>query len=155
MNTHLELRTRVRAGVQYPNGTYKSERHFLDFIVDGQSLWEVLRRPDMVSVLCSEYAKDEVVKAVRRLLLDEKADLPNDRRSLFVCSECGDLGCGAITVVVERRGDTFTWNAFGYENNYEQAVSLDAYNSVGPFTFDATEYESRLRQAIQLDLADS
>jgi hypothetical protein len=30
----------MRAGVQNPNGTFKPERHSLDFVVDGQSLWE-------------------------------------------------------------------------------------------------------------------
>jgi len=59
-----------------------------------------------------------------------------------------------MTAVVERRGGTFAWSAFGYENNYEDAVSLDAYNVVGPFTFDAASYESTLRQAIPLRLAD-
>jgi hypothetical protein len=155
MNSHLELRALLRAGAQYPNGTSKSERHFLDFVVDGQWLWEVLgRRHDMVSVLWVEYPKDEIVKAVGRLLLEEKADLANNRRSLSVCSEWGDLGCGAITAVVERRSGTFAWRAFGHENNYEDAVSLDAYNVVGPFTFDAASYESTLRQAIPLRLAD-
>jgi hypothetical protein len=155
MNSQLELRALVRAGAQHPNATSKSERHFLAFVVDGQSLWELLgRRHDMVSVLCVEYAKDEIAKSVGRLLLQEKADVPNDRRSLFVCSECGDLGCGGITAVVERRGGSFTWSAFGYGTNYEDAVLLDAYSVVGPFTFDAARYESTLRQAIPLRLAD-
>jgi hypothetical protein len=96
MDSHLELRALKRAGVQYPNGTFKSERHFLDFVIDGQSLWEALRKPDMVSVLCVEYAEDETANAISRLLLSQKADLPDGRRSFFVCSECGDLGCGAI-----------------------------------------------------------
>ena len=34
----LELTPLIRAAAQYANGTSKSERHFLDFIVDGQSL---------------------------------------------------------------------------------------------------------------------
>ncbi len=90
------------------------------------------------------------MKAVGRLLLREKADLPNDRRSFFVCSKCGDLGCGAITAVVERQGDTITWKAFGYENTYEDKILLDAYSTVGPFTFDATAYERTLVQAMDL-----
>ena len=93
----FELAPAIRAGVTHPDGTFKSQRHFLDFLIDGHSLWEQLKKPDMVSVLCSEYAAkshDESVKAVNRLLLLEKADHPNDRRTLFICSEYGDLGCG-------------------------------------------------------------
>jgi hypothetical protein len=142
MASILELRSLVREGVQYPDGPFKSERHFFDFVVDGQSLWEALgKRRDMVSVLCVEYAKGATANVISRLLLSEKADFPNDRRSLFVCSECGGLDCGAITAVIERQGETFTWRAFGYENNYEDKLSLDTYNTVGPFAFDATEYD--------------
>jgi hypothetical protein len=151
MDSLLELAPLIRAGAQYANGTSKSERHFLDFVVDGRSLWEALgKRHDMVSILCVEYSADEIAKAVSRLLLNEKADLPNDRRSFFVCSECGDLGCGAITAVVERRGETITWKAFGYENTYEDKIRLDAYNTVGPFTFNATAYEHTFVQALDL-----
>ncbi len=145
----LELAPLTRVAVQCANGTSKSERHFLDFVVNGQSLWEALgKRHDMVSILCAEYSANETLKAVKRLLLDEKADLPNDRRSLFVCSECGDLGCGAITAVVDKKDETITWRNFGYENTYEDKVGLDDYTTVGPFTFNAATYESTILQAL-------
>jgi len=149
MDSLLKLTPLIRAGTQNADGTFKSERHFLDFVVDGKSLWEALgERHDMVSILCSEYSSDETAKAVGRLLLNGNADLSNDRHSLFVCSECGDLGCGAITAVVERQGEKITWKAFGYENTYEDKIFLDTYSTVGPFTFDATTYEHTLAQAL-------
>jgi hypothetical protein len=148
MDSLLKLTPLIRAGTQNADGTFKSERHFLDFVVDGQSLWEALgERHDMVSIVCAEHSADETAKVIGRLLLNEKADLPNDRRSFFVCSECGDLGCGAVSAVVERRGETITWKAFGYENTYEDKILLDAYCTVGPFTFDAMAYERTLLQA--------
>jgi len=151
MDSVLKLTPLIREGAQNANGTSKSKRHFLDFVVDGKSLWEALgKRHDMVSILCAEYSADETAKAVGRLLLNQKADLPNDRRSFFVCSECGDLGCGVITAVIERQGGTITWRAFGYENTYEDEILLDAYNTVGPFTFDATAYECTLVLAMDL-----
>jgi hypothetical protein len=151
MESTLKLTLLIREGMQNANGTSKSERHFLDFVVDGESLWEALGKPhDMVSILCAEYSADHTEKAVGRLLLNERADLPNDRRSFFVCSECGDLGCGAITAVVERKGETITWKTFGYENTYEDKIMLDAYSSVGPFTFTATAYEAALVKAMDL-----
>jgi hypothetical protein len=54
------------------------------------------------------------------------------------------------TAVIERQGESFTWRTFGYENNYEDKISLDAYSTVGPFTFDARKYESTLTQAMDL-----
>lgn len=143
----LQLTLLIRPWVKNANGTSQSERHFLDFVVNGQSLWEAVgKRHDMVSVLCLEYPADKTVKAINRLLLSEKADLPNDRRSFFVCSECGALGCGAITAVVQRQGETITWKNFGYENNYEDNVKLNDYR-LGPFTFNAKTYEHTLLQA--------
>jgi hypothetical protein len=149
MLDHLELTPLVRVGEQFPGGTFKSERHFLDFIVNGQSLWEALgKRHDMVSILCAEYSTDETAKSIGRLLLREKAALPNDRRSLFVCSECGDLGCGSITVAIDKQGETITWNTFGYENTYEDKIWLEDYCSIGPFTFNGALYESTLLQGM-------
>ena len=69
----------------------------------------------------------------------------------FLCAlSAATWGCGAITAVVERQGDTITWKAFGYENTYEDKILLDAYSTVGPFTFDATAYERTLVQAMDL-----
>jgi hypothetical protein len=150
MEAVLELIPATRIGVKYPNGTYKSERHFLDFVVNGESLWDAVgKQHDIVSALCADYGIEEVKKAVGRLLLTEKADLPNNRRSLFICSECGDLGCGAITAAMVKEHDTITWKDFGYENNYEDAVLLEKYKSLGPFTFKTEQYEGTLLQAIE------
>jgi len=43
----FELAPAIRAGVTHPDGTFKSQRHFLDFLIDGHSLWEQLKKPDM------------------------------------------------------------------------------------------------------------
>jgi hypothetical protein len=150
MIAHLTFIPARRSSIKYPNGTYKSERQFLDFVVDGQSLWEVVGKPrDLVSVLCAEYSPAESVRAVNRLRLTEKADFPGDRRSLFICSACGDLGCGAITALVVRQGDTIVWKDFGFENNYEENINLADYKGVGPFGFDFATCEIGFLQAIE------
>lgn len=149
MGSVLQLVPAMRIGVKYPGGAYKSERHFLDFVIDGESLWEKVGRPrDTVSVICFEYPREEIVKAVNRLLLTEKAVIPCDRRSLFICSECGDIGCGAVTAFAIREGQSVVWKDFGFENDYEENIRLDEYKDIGPFTFDWKEYESTLLQAI-------
>ena len=151
MDSILELKPLIRAEVKNADGTFKSERHFLDFVVDGRSLWEELgEKRDQVSILCAEYAAEETATAIGRLLMHEKAYLPNGRCSLFVCSECGDLLCGTITALVEKQGETITWKAFGYENTYEDKIWLDEYSTVGPFAFDAVSYESTLLQGMNL-----
>jgi hypothetical protein len=91
-----------------PGGSYQSERNFLDFIVDGQSLSERTRY-DLVSVLCKEWVPEERERSVLRLLGEEAADFPDDRRSILVCPECGDVGCGAVSAVVDFSYKTARW----------------------------------------------
>lgn len=93
------------------------------------------------------FVPEENAKAVRRLLLKEPADLPNDRRTLYVCPECGDLGCGVVSLVVERAGDRIIWRDFGYENGYEGMIHAEGFEGVGPFTFGRAGYEEAIRQA--------
>jgi hypothetical protein len=32
---------------------------------------------------------------------------------LYVCPECGDIQCGAMTVEITKTGNTYTWQNFG------------------------------------------
>ena len=146
----LEFLPAVRAGAKLPGGVYKSERHFLDFLVNGNSLWERSgKHHDMVSVFCREFAMEQTRRAVGRLLLNEEADFPDDRRALLICSECGDLGCGAISILVVKDRDCVVWKAFGYENTYDNHVKLSDYADVGPFAFDAAAYQALLSGAVK------
>jgi hypothetical protein len=151
MTERFELVPAIRTGTMDANGSYKSERHFLDFVIAGHSLWEKLKKSDMVSVLCFEYAAkalDESLRAANRLLLIENADHPHDRRSLFICSECGDLGCGAISCVIVKEGNAIVWREFGFQNNYEDVVERKHYTAIGPFIFHFASYERVLLRAI-------
>jgi hypothetical protein len=104
----------------------------------------------LVSVICYEYKREETIKAARRLLLSEKAVFPAARRSLFICSECGDIGCGAVTASVVREGHSIVWKDFGYENDYEENMLRDDYKQIGPYMFDWPNYERALLQAVDL-----
>lgn len=136
----LRLEWKRRAG-----GGGRTQRDFLDFIVDGQSLSAVVG--DQISCL-GWFVHEENVRAVRRLLLEEPADLPANRRALYVCPECGDLACGVVSVVVERVDKKIIWRDFGYEVNYQGVVHVEGFEEIGPFAFDADEYEKVIRQAI-------
>jgi hypothetical protein len=54
--SRLELAARVREGEVFAGRATRTERHYLDFVIDGKSLWQQLKKPDMVSILCFEYA---------------------------------------------------------------------------------------------------
>lgn len=136
----LRVEWKRRAG-----GGGRTQRDFLDFVIDGQPLSAIVG--DQISCL-GWFVPDENAKAARRLLLEEPADLPDNRRSLYVCPECGDLACGAVSLVVEPVGNKIIWRDFGYENNHEAEVRADGLEDLGPFVFNRTEYENVIKQAI-------
>jgi hypothetical protein len=137
----LKLEWKRREG-----GNGRTRRDYLDIVVDGQPLSELVGG-DVASCL-GGLTPEENDKAVRRLLLEEAADLPNNRRTLYVCPECGDIGCGAVSLVVERVEDKIIWRDFGYENSYEEVIRTEGYEDVGPFVFNRAEYEQAIKRAL-------
>ena len=138
----LELVRRDRKG-----GAKKTARSFLDFTIDGDSLYARLGEPlDLISPLWLDHpAPDEKEKAIQRLLKQATGDLHSDRVSLYICPECGDLGCGAISAEIIFSENAVVWSDFGYENNYEDAVARERYESIGPFEFDRVAYETAFK----------
>ncbi|ROP44663.1 hypothetical protein [Pseudokineococcus lusitanus] len=138
----------------------------LEFVVDGVALSERLaatpaRDPDtswvedplnMPSV--ADLARPSSAAAdLRRLAGVEPRDddfwpLGPGRLPLYVCPECGDLGCGAITVHVDHtRPGQVTWSALRHEKGYEPADDLDL-SAAGTFTFDADAYRQVLLEPV-------
>ncbi|RZS91817.1 hypothetical protein EV189_1069 [Motilibacter rhizosphaerae] len=102
--SRLELRPATRSG----SGT-RTERHFLDYVVDGQP-WAARHRLDEVTPLGWGTA-DLARAAVAQLLVEAPPDL-DGRVALYVCAECGDHLCGALTARVSRQDDVVTWSDF-------------------------------------------
>ena len=145
----LELTLRQKPYVKSPSATLQSERNYLDFVIDGQSLAE-LTRYNLVSVLCREWVSEEREKSVRRLLGEESADFPGDRRSLLVCPNCGDIGCGAVSIILHLSDKTVLWRDFGYQNNYEPEIHGQHLKELGPFEFDLSDYKNKLIRALDI-----
>ncbi|MGB7763409.1 MAG: hypothetical protein WBL33_00140, partial [Candidatus Acidiferrales bacterium] len=122
---------------------------YLDFVIDGCSVGELIgaKKRDQITFLATGFL--EVNYALRRLLLQEPADLPRNRRSIYVCPECGDIGCGAVTVEVLDAGDAILWRNFGYENNWEEGVNLSGLEHIGPFAFEKERYREAFTEALE------
>lgn len=141
-NTNLlRLEWKCREG-----GGGRTQRDYLDFIVDGQPFSENVGG-DLASCL-GWFDPEENTKAVRRLMLEEPADFRNNRGSLYVCSECGDLGCGAVSTVIEQVGDKIIWRDFGHQNDYEEKVVFGEYRNMNPLVFNRVEYEKAIKSAL-------
>ncbi|HUC27600.1 MAG TPA: hypothetical protein VMA73_33300 [Streptosporangiaceae bacterium] len=122
-------------------GGRRAERRFLDFLVGGQELGrlvsERVRLVDLAntyaSVLVTNWPAGFDAQAVRQLLGEDRSPLADGRIPLYVCAECGGLGCGSITAVIERAGDVVTWHSLGRQTDYDSFVDKEPFEDLGPF----------------------
>jgi hypothetical protein len=75
---------------------------------------------------------------IKTFTLREKSELETGRVMLYVCPECGDVDCGAVTAVIKDYGDRIIWKEFGYETGYG-GVS-ETYPSIAPIEFERQSY---------------
>jgi hypothetical protein len=131
----LELIWRTRQG-----GSGRTRREYLDFVIDGQSLYDLLRPGDFIGCLGWLQTHTEQ-QLVEELLLKRPPELETGRNMLYICPECGDIECGAITVRIEKTGECFVWKDFRYENgDGEIEHTPQHYVTDGPFRFNKAEY---------------
>ncbi|MFI7440791.1 hypothetical protein [Nonomuraea indica] len=142
----LSLARRLRPHEQLGKGVFRSECSFLDFEIDGDSLLDLVaqRSPgngDMASVLWLS-AGSELGLEVDRLQGRAASSLDDGRIPLYVCPECGDLGCGALTAVVAITSDQVVWRDLGWQVDYRDEVDLEDLDGIGPFVFQRAQYEA-------------
>lgn len=133
MTSTVDVVWTTRAG-----GGGRTERRFLDFTIDGVPL-STLFDADFISPF-GWFPPNEQTEIVDRLLGKLPPDLPHHRTSLYICPECGDLGCGAVTVSVQREAGIIIWKDFGFQNSYDDMLHTKGFESIGPFTFDRRQY---------------
>ncbi|MFJ3659500.1 oxidoreductase [Streptomyces sp. NPDC090119] len=138
----LEPATRV--GTVLADGGHQVHRDFVDFVVDGSPLLFRLADLDAVSPLASDLPPAVLDAQVRALLLEDEPPLPGGRFVLYGCPECADLGCGAVTVVIERDGDDYRWRDFAWQTGEHVDLERDGYHGTGPFRFHGPAYRAAL-----------
>jgi hypothetical protein len=135
----LELVRRTR-----PGGGGRTERSFLDFEVDGSSLFDLLvaRGHDCITPLgWGDRALERAT--LRRLRLEDPPSFAGKREPLFVCAECGDLGCGAVTARISAAKGLVEWSDLAWQTDWGEP-SRAGYEDVGPFLFEFRAYRAAL-----------
>lgn len=137
----LSYRWDIRKGEVFKNQTRKHERKYVDFIVSGQPLSDIFQTKDsdMISMFGWATNTDYEKRTLKEFLKQEPAELETGRTIIYGCSECGDIGCGAITAEIVDLDDKIIWKDFGYENNYS-GFDLEDYKHIKQFEFDKQQY---------------
>ncbi|GAB6388152.1 hypothetical protein STUTZSP0542_16910 [Stutzerimonas marianensis] len=128
--------------------TTTQERISVDFLINGTSLLTTIVQAtgghaDFMGCLVRGFPKQNT-EAVERLLCSASPDSNSGRVLLYICPECGDIGCGAYSDFVERTGSTYVWRDFAHENGYEDPEPIP---DAGPYNFESKQYETELYRA--------
>ncbi len=135
-HSQLTFERAIRGG-----GGGRTEIVHWDYLVDGVSLRERLKVGDMISPFgWLRPAADARFRQI--LLLKQPSDLKPGRVPIFVCPECADYGCGAVTAAVTKDGDFIIWDSFAHENNYSDEAHPIAEHRQQRLSFHRSEYWS-------------
>jgi len=146
MTDHLELAALHRIGGTNPR---KRERYTFDFVINGFSLFKATQafESDMCGSLSNPQFEHELARRINgriAAMLTSEVPVGGHRVALFVCPECGDFACGAMTVLVSRTDLGVRWSDFAYENGFEAASQV---NLVGPFEFEWAAYLTEIERS--------
>ncbi len=130
------------------NGCTVAERTSVDFVIDGKSLLESLvdvdgGHADYMGCFVKGYP-DQSAKSNAALMLRGQSDSEGGRVLIYICPECGDIGCGAYAVCISESQLGYLWESFAYVNDYEEPREVEG---LGPFLFEKEEYEAVVRHA--------
>jgi hypothetical protein len=143
----LDFKVLFRAGSSEAGASRKGSVS-VDFVVNEVSLLGLLAKggADMMGrFVRGDGAHNQ---RARESSLSAQADEDCEGRNLlYVCPECGDIGCGAYAVKVEVDGEEVEWSNFAYVNGYEPASALQ---DVGPFRFRRNDYDAVISKASQV-----
>lgn len=141
----LILREAYRKGETLKNGATKSNRKYVDFVVSEQSLGLLFGLPDLDLIGClgSTSSKEYENDLIDELIGNRLPLLKSKQTPIYVCPECGDVACGAITVKIEFVGDKIIWNNFAYENG-ESDPDFSKFKTIGSYTFNKETYTQTL-----------
>ncbi|MFJ5137090.1 hypothetical protein [Streptomyces sp. NPDC088707] len=125
----------------------------VDLVVDGRALLHRLDEAegvDTVSPLAGDLPPALRVEHVRGLLGPDAATgaapLAGGRRVIYSCPDCADLGCGAVTAVVEHDGEDVVWRDFAWQTAPTADPGSEGYPGVGPYRFHRATYRTVLRR---------
>jgi len=130
---YLETKPSSRYEESDPNQDENKNTKFTDLLVDGKSLYQMLRKHDMVPAL-GWGSQERQTQLIDYFLLKKQHDYLYYRYPILVCPWCGDEDCGFISVYIMREEDIIIWQDFKLEPGNKNL-------NLGPFYFQWDNYE--------------
>jgi hypothetical protein len=124
-------------------GRDQAERRYYDYAISGRPLRSMIEPGDNVGVFGWLERSHELRFA--KALLGREPVMPSGRAPLYICPECGDLGCGALTARIVEDHDSFAWTELAFEADHDAAPPSD-FLEVRPFYFEKRAYEAAIRR---------
>jgi hypothetical protein len=145
----LELQRSIVTGVFHDgNITRHPESHFLDLVVNGQSLRAVTAAGDELVTELNRPWLPGVPDSIERFLGRRPGEfLAPGRIPLLVCPVDGDLGCGQLTTALDVRGAEVTWSDFRWEDGIVASRPVEHLDQ--PITFGRAQYEAAFDDAYE------
>jgi hypothetical protein len=129
-------------------GVRRIEVHYLDFLVDGQSLKDLVGADgltDLVTPFCRWKADSAApVEEFIAHPAPSRTTEPPPVLHLYVCALCGDEDCGALMVRHEVGQDTVTWAGWSWVS---AAGTEPASSAVDDVRFARDQYEEVISSA--------
>jgi hypothetical protein len=149
MNNSLEIQVAERQAESH-GGITRTGRVYAEFLIDGMPLSAIAKRMASDNISSLGWGAKEFQDQIVSRLLVESEPASDDRVPLYVCPECGDLACGALTAKVERDGNDIVWSDFAYETGLDldpPDLNRPVFADVGPYRFAVSKYEPVIRAA--------
>jgi hypothetical protein len=127
------------------NITRYPESHYLDFVINGQSLSSIAADAglgELVTPFNRPWLESVPTDIDRFLGRQIHPELAASRIAILVCAVCGDLGCGAVTAHLAVTDTTVIWSEWAIEDARTQAQPVNAFGP--PAVFDRSRYEAGL-----------
>ncbi|MCM5530635.1 hypothetical protein [Parasegetibacter sp. NRK P23] len=121
-------------------GANQTPRDYWDFMVSGKSLKTILNleSADYMTLINLEGNQEYYRHVLNVFTLKEKSQLASGRVMIYVCPECGDIECGAITATIKDFEGKIVLGDFGYETGY--AGLTEIYDQIEPIEFERASY---------------
>jgi hypothetical protein len=126
-----------------------SERNYYDFNISGQSLMTILKADnrDLISPF-GWGDKNYEQEIIKEFTGQKNPQISGERLMIYVCAECGDLGCGAITAELKIIDTKVIWKNFRYEDNSSE-IDFTSFKDIPPFEFDRSDYFKKFKNIMR------